>query len=125
VYQQGILLTVAALHQKGNVTIRELAVTFPQYSQATLYHHAKRAITEDPPIDKRQFNKGRPRKLTKRDERKLIQTLKRLRTTEGSFTALRILEQAGLTGTISCRTGRRVLNQFGYRYLRSRRKGLR
>jgi len=115
---------IAALHQRANVPIAEQLTMFPQYSRATLYRHAKRKITEEPPIDQRKFKKGRPRKFSLRDRGKIIQTLKRLRATEGSFTAPRILEEAGLAGFVTCRTVRRVLNSYGYHYLRSRKKGL-
>lgn len=115
---------IAALHQKAHVSISELMEMFPQYSRASMYRHAKRDITEEDPVDRRISNTGRPSKLSQRDKRKIIQTFKRLRRTEGSFTAVRIREEAGLVGRVCVRTIRRVLNSFGYRYLRSRKKGL-
>ena len=115
---------IAALHQKANISIPELMEMFPQYSRASVYRHAKRDVTEEPPVDRRNTNSGRPSKLSVRDKRKIIQTFKRLRHREGSFTAVRVREEAGLVRKVCVRTVPRVLKSFGYRYLRSRKKGL-
>ena len=42
------------------------------YSKATIYRHAKLPINETDSLDRRGQNKGRPRKLTDRDERNLV-----------------------------------------------------
>ena len=75
-------------------------------------------------MDKRRFNRGRPSKITKQDRRSIIRSLKKLRETEGSFTSPRIALESGVAQKVHNRTIRMVLNQEGYYYRRSRKKGL-
>ena len=48
----------------------------------------------------------------------------KLRVSDGSFTSPRIADVAGVAGKVSQSTVRRVLNEEGYHYLQSRKKGL-
>ena len=69
---------------------------FPQYSRASIYRHAKKAIGGDTIFDKRKHNKGRPRKISERDKRNLIRQIAVLRRVEGSsFTAKCLCVAAG------------------------------
>lgn len=111
------------LHQNAGTSIKELKAMYPQYSQRTIYRHARATGTSEK-IDKRKQNKGRPSKLTIRDNRKIVRTLHRLRAETANFTAKRIQEEAGLSNTVSHRTLLRALKKNGYRYLQSRKKGL-
>ena len=63
----------------------ELLKRFPKYSKAMIYRHAKRPIDEVTTFDKRKHNKGRPRKLSIREERNIMRHLRICRTTVGSF----------------------------------------
>lgn len=68
---------------------------------------------------------GRPKKLSQRDERKLIRALHFLRKNEGRFSCLRIMDQAGISPKeVNVRTVRRCLDGHGYHFLQARRKGL-
>lgn len=68
---------------------------------------------------------GRPRKLTKRDERKLLRAMMTLRKEEGQFSSCRLMERAGIgKDAVSNRTIRRVLRRNGFFYLQARKKGL-
>lgn len=115
---------MAAIHQHANVNINKLKELFPQYSQATVYRHAKRAISAEPHENKTRKNGGCPRKLSEYDCRRITRAIKRLRKTEGSFTSKRIFIESGITGNISNRTFRRALNRLGYSYRQTRKKGL-
>ena len=109
------------LHQEGNISKAELARRYPEYAQRSIYRHASQQVEEV--ADRRRENKGRPRKLTDRDERLIIKTMKKLRTKVASFTAKKIQEEAQLTH-ISTKTIHRVLHKHGYSYLHARKKGL-
>lgn len=68
---------------------------------------------------------GRPKKLSARDERKILRSMKSLRKEEGSFSSRRIMTTAGLcSSNVSNRTVRRCLNKHGYFNLQARKKGL-
>ena len=49
---------------------------FPQYSKVAINKHAKKPLNGEPVFDKRKTNKGRPKKLTVRDERSILRTRK-------------------------------------------------
>lgn len=109
-------------YREGGTSVSELAKRFPAYSRATIYRHVKRDIEQ--PFDKRKLNRGRPRKLSLRDERNLLRHINRLRGSIGSFTLKRLAREAGIDPTISMSTISRALRKSGYRYLHSRRKGI-
>lgn len=114
---------MAAVHQHANISINKLKEMFPQYSQATIYRHAKHTISAEPRENKTKNNSGCPRKLTEYHYRRITRAIQRLRITEGSFTSKRIFLESGITG-VSNRTFRRALNRLGYSYRQTRRKGL-
>jgi len=109
--------------QVGGLRGKALREKFPQYSRATVYKHAKKPIGEECRVDGRRSNRGRPRKLSERDCRRLNRTIGELREREGTFTSKRLQLAAGLSG-VGNRTVRRALNKSGYHYCRSRKKGL-
>ena len=110
------------LHQHGRKTPKELVKLFPNYSQRSIYRHAKKTIG-DCREDGRKFNQGRPRLLSPRDSRQLLSSLKRLRRTEqGVFSSVQLQENAGLE-QVSNKTVRRELHKHGYGYRQCRKKG--
>ena len=71
------------------------------------------------------LRRGRPARLTDREQRLIIRTLHKLRRTEGNFTARRLMKEANLSENhVSVRTIRRFLNSKGFFYLQARKKGL-
>ena len=110
-------------HDKG-VKGNELLKAFPNYSKATIYRHAKLPFDENHPFDKRKLNKGRPRKLTVRDERNLVRQLRIYRETMGSFGASTLRTAADISPNVSLWAIRRALRRHGYLYSQSRKKGL-
>ena len=117
-------IEIRVLYQVAGVRGKALLQRFPQYSKATIYKHCRKEINcQNAPQDRRKLCKGRKRLLSCRDFRKIVRTINRLRETVGSFTSKRLQLEAGL-GNISNRTFRRYLNIIGYRYCRSRKKGL-
>jgi len=115
---------MAALHQNAGVKTKRLCELFPQYSRRNIYRHASRPIAEDCPLDLRKKNSGRPPKLTEKDKRNILRAVQKLRVSCGYFTSGKIKVEANLSNKVSNRTIRRVLNNAGYKYLRSRKKGL-
>ena len=74
-------------------------------------------LTHEKPInhnifDKRIKNPGRPKKLTKHDERNIIRPVHYLRIFIGSFTAKRLKTETDILATISVWTNPRVLNRW-------------
>jgi len=114
---------IAALSQCG-MPLAKLVEKFPHYSRITMFRHSKQTVGEVPKIDGRSKNKGRPKRLSTRDNRNLMRAIPRLRELEGSFTSKRIAAFAGIDPAVSNRTVRRYLNKSGYGYYRSRKKGL-
>ena len=111
------------LHQERSVSCKELKERYPMFGSRSIYRHARKKVTATIPVDGRKFNKGPPRKLDVRDERKMLRAVTNLRKTQGSFTVKEIRIEAGLEH-VSTRTVNRCLNNNKYRYLKSRRKGL-
>jgi hypothetical protein len=66
------------LHYEGGIPCSNLVKRYPQYAPQSVYRHAKKHVSETI-SDKRKVNKGRPRKLTLRDERSIICVVKKLR----------------------------------------------
>ena len=111
------------LHQDQRIKVSEPVKRYAKYSKFDIYIHAK-LPDEARKIDCRTFNKGRPKLLTIRDERKKIRTLLLLRETLCSFSIKKLKVESGVDVNISDNTVRRVLNRYGYKYLQSRKKGL-
>lgn len=112
-------LYIKVLHQEGGVSCKEIKKRFPQYALRSIYRHSKKPLH----IDQRKFNKGRPKKLTERYERKILRAVHNLRKEVSSFTAKRIQEEAQ-AGHVTTRTVRRCLRKHGFHYRQSRKKGL-
>ena len=112
---------IRVLHQEQGISGPELVKRFPQFSERSIYRHA--ASTTLDVEDKRKNNKGRPRKLNEREERKIVRTLKRLRKERASFSSKHIQHESKISH-VSIKTLTRVLRKNGYRYLQSRKKGL-
>ena len=55
---------MASLHQQGGIKISSIVKQFKQYRPATVYRLCKKPFAQNPLIDKRKFNRGRPSKLT-------------------------------------------------------------
>lgn len=119
---QRVSIYMRVLHQEANISIKKLHKRFPQHSLRSIYRHAKHCGKVDK-VDRRKNNKGRPKKLTIRDERNILRTLNRLRQETCSFTAKRIQQEANLEH-VSSRSVRRILKKYGYKYCQSRKKGL-
>ena len=107
------------LHQEGSVSCKELKEHYPMFASRSIYRHARKKFTATIPVDGRKFNKGPPRKLDVRDERKLLRAVTNLRKTQGSFTDKEIRIEAGLEH-VSTRTVNRCLNNNKYRYLKGK-----
>ena len=112
------------LFQDKGMKGKHLLQTFPNYSKSTIYRHVQLPIDAGDQQDKRKCNKGRPRKLTAREERNLVRELQKLRATVGAFSAARLRTAAGISPEVSVWTIRRALKRHGYSYLHSRKKGL-
>jgi len=116
-------LMLRVMHQEHGISAYRLTKRFPQFAERSVYRHAKKPLDDDPE-DKRNHNKGRPRKLSLREERIVIRSLKQLRREECSFSAGKIHERAGLGHNVSHRCVRRTLRRHGFKYCQTRKKGL-
>lgn len=68
---------------------------------------------------------GRPRKLTERNVRLMLRTLKEQRSKGKNVTVKSLVQESGLTLKMaSRRTFSRVLNEHGFHHLQARKKGL-
>ncbi len=115
---------IRSVYQLCNVRGKKLLEMFPQYSKAQIYVHAKKPLNGESLFDKRKLNKGRPSKLSSQGKRRIIRTIpKQLRKSDGLFTSQCLQLESGVP-QVSNRTFRRYLNVSGYKYLRSRKKGL-
>ena len=111
------------LYQDKKESINQICKRYPHYAKRSIYRHVKKTIGEKTE-DRRHNNPGHPRKLSQRDERKLVQQIKKLRSTTGVFHSKHIQQAAGLSEKIySNRCVRRSLNRNGYQYRQCRRKG--
>ena len=93
-------------------------------SQATVYR-----IKKDKIIDRDQRKEwsrdlgGRPRKLSWREERRILRTLSSLRHEEGNFTSIGLMARAGISPKhVSNRTIRRFLQRESYYFLQARKR---
>lgn len=114
---------IAALKQKANMPLKEIYEMYPQYSERSVRRHASKEFNEEH-HDLRKNNKGRPKKLTLRDQRIILRLIPKLRAEDSSFTLKKLAVRAGLEARVSIRTLSRFLNKNGYYYLRARRKGV-
>jgi len=97
---------------------------FGEYSKSAVYIHCKKPLEGNVIHDRRVGSgRGRPSKLTAREKRNVKNEIPKLRQTEGSFTSKRVQLRCGL-GHVSNRTVRRAMNNSGFKYLRSRKKGI-
>ncbi len=78
-------------------------MNYQNVSQSTVKQRfiAKLPINDVATFDKRKHNKGRPRKLSIRDERNIIRHLRLCRTTIGYFSASRLRTMAGVSPDVS------------------------
>ena len=76
---------IQVLFQEGWVRGKKLLKKFPQYSRSLIYEWAKKPINQKILTDKRKFNKGQPPKLSPKDIRSIVRTVKKLGVTVGHF----------------------------------------
>ena len=112
------------LYQDKGIKGKELLKLYPEFSKTSIYRHAKKPIDSTEVVDKRKFNKGRPKILTIREERKVIRSIPLLRQTVGSYGVKRLRVFAGINKNVCDQTVRNLLKANGYQYLHSRKKGL-
>ena len=112
------------LHQHGGMKISDIVKQYPQFAERSIYRHCKKEVNPGLMQDRRKYNKGRPRKLNSRDERKIIREIPRFREQFGNtFTAKTVKYVSGLTD-VSKRTVRWCLNKHKYYYCTKRCKGI-
>ena len=111
------------LHKEKNMKICQIAERYPSIPRRTISWHANKPIELEEVYDLRRINKGRPRKLTIRDERQILRAIPRIREKTLSFAAPTVIAESGVKG-VSNRTIRRCLNRHKLRYRQRRRKGI-
>ena len=51
------------LHQDGHVSCKESKQRYPNYALRSIYQHAKKIVTVEMPVDRRNLNKGDQKRL--------------------------------------------------------------
>ena len=114
---------VRLLRTECNKTVRQIA-EICKISPSSVCRITRESISNNS-AQRPRTKSGRPKKLGARTQRQLLRTLKLLRRTRGNFTAKDIMVECRLSeADISVRTVQRFLNQQGYRFLQTRKKGL-
>ena len=109
------------LHQDKGVPLKDLRKRYPKFSKTSIHRHSQKKIGENV-IDKRKQNRGRPRKLSERDERHLEQTLVKRREEVGDLFSTDVGRASGITH-VNNRTIRRSIKAKGYKFSQCRKKG--
>lgn len=112
----------AYIKYKDDATVPELMST-TGISRAQIYRIRKEPLGAKSQKQSRKGIGGRPRKLTPSDVRRLMREITRLRRYFPNWTAKKLMAETHLTN-ISVRTVRRLLNNCGYTYLQTIKKGL-
>ena len=122
--QKVCLVAMRLAYQISEQGGKDLLKNFPQYNKSTLYKHCKLPIASEADcVDRRRNYMGGPKELSDRDCRLAVCNISEFRTIERSFTSRR-LQVVSRLDDVSSRTFRRVINDAGYDYRRSRKKGL-
>lgn len=122
------LREIIRINRKKGQSLKQLA-DVNNLSLSTVKRILKEKVKEDingESAPKGKKNRvGRPRAVTKRDERKLLREIQRLRAEDGNgyFSLNELRAAAGLIH-IPLYTIRRVLNRNGYQMLAARKKGI-
>ena len=112
------------LHQDKGINGAKVVKRCHKFSARSVYRHMKKPIKEAE-YDERKKNSGRPKVLTSRDERKLLNTLPKLRKeTEGEFTLEDLRKNSAISEHVSISTISRCVHKEGYRLHDKRRKGI-
>ncbi len=114
------------LHQDGGKTWAQIKTSkreYRKFSKATICRHMKKELGEIEG-DRRKGNKGRPRKLTVRDERNLLRQIGVCRQQMVNFTIRRLRLMAGTPVGVSDETVRRLLHRHNYGYKHAAKKGV-
>ena len=94
-------------------------------SRATVWRMRHMNIGTKTSSKNRSEGRGRPRKLTARQQRQLKRSIQILREQEGNFTISRLMEHATISRReVSESTFCRFMHGEGYHYLQARKKGL-
>ena len=73
---------MAAMREAG-IPVSKIVMKFENlYSRATVYRHSSIRLGQPARADRRVNNKGRPRKLSERDERRVLRSIPELRRSE-------------------------------------------
>ena len=120
-------IAMRILHQTHKWKLADIVRKYRHFAKRSVIRHAKKAIPEKAGqecVDRRQLNKGRPRKLGEHDKRKLIRSIPKLRKEIGyDFTAGQAQQENDFQH-VSKRTVRRQLNREGYKRGACRKKGI-
>ena len=112
------------LHQDKKEPGVNLCQKYRKYPASTVYEHMKLPI-EKCQADKRKANCGRPRVISERCRRRVINEVVKLRREgNGDFTIEDLRKASAVDEGVSISTVSRVLHENGYAYRNKRRKGI-
>ena len=121
----GVSIHLRYLHQDMGKRLPELCSMYKHYSKTSIFRHMKlpvEQVKEDGRI--KNDKAGRKKKVSERDGRKVVASLKHLRETVGYFSSTDVQRESGVgIDVVSNRTLRRHVRSKGYRFSQCRRKG--
>ena len=92
------------LFQEKGVRGNELLKLYPEFSRISLYRDAVESIDLIQIVYKRKLNKGRPKKVSLREERIIFREIRKLREELGSFAIKRLRLVFGLGDKVCDKT---------------------
>ena len=119
-----VSLRLRYLFQDKGVRGKELLTLYSEYSRTSLYRHAVKSTDSTKVVDKRKYNKGRPKQVSQREERIILGEIRKLTEEFGSFAIKRLRLVSGIGNKVCDKTVRNLLKKKGYKFLHSRKKGL-
>ena len=97
------------LFQYKGVRGKGLLKLYPEYSRTSLFWHGTEPIDSTQVADKHKFNKGRPKKVSLRNKRIILQEIHKLREEFGLFAIKRLRLVFGLGNKVCNETVRNLL----------------
>ena len=104
--------------------VEKVFLSLSQWKALQQYLDIWRDLLIDRSANEEKLNKGRPKKLSLRDEQNIGRQIRRMRSKIGPFKHKTLFREAGFTEEVSMSTIPRVLSKHGFWYFHLRRKSI-
>ena len=112
------------LFQDKGVTGKELLKLYPEYSRTILYQQAVKSIDSRQVVDKRKFNKGRPKESITKGGKNYFMRNAQIKGRIWVICYQEATVGSGLGNKVCDEIVTNLLKKKGYKFLYSRKKGL-